>query len=387
MDSDKKTMLIFGIATVAIIGIGAFLFSKNSTSTPQPEKAVNQDILVKSDSNKMQAPAEKAVLVEFGDFQCPACGSYFPLVKKLSEDYKDNLSIVFRNFPLPQHKNALPAAYAAEAAGKQGKYWEMFDLLYDGQDKWSEASNAVSIFEDYAITLDLDLDKFKKDAASDEVKKKVNADYADGNSLGVNSTPTFYLNASKIPNPRSYDEFKTQVEAAFLNSTVDVTGEEAYHAHFDLSVVLDGTPIDFTQDKYQSSEENELDEAIHMHDGNGKVVHLHKKGATLEQFFNSLKIKFTKECLNLDTGANYCNGTSKTLKMFVSGQENTDFEKYVPQDLDRILITYGAQTESQIKSQIDGVSDDACIYSEKCPERGTPPDEKCVGGLGTGCEE
>jgi protein-disulfide isomerase len=218
MDSDKKTMIIFGIATVAIIGIGALLLSRNGASASKPTAPVNQDILVKPDSHKIQALNEKAVLVEFGDFVCPACGSYFPLVKKLSEDYKNNLTIVFRNFPLSQHKNALPAAYAAEAAGMQGKYWGMYDMLYENQAKWTDSDSAMTIFENYAKSLGLDFDKFKADAASDEVKKRVNNDYTDGVALGINATPTFYLNGIKMGYPRSYDDFKAQVEAAIQNN-------------------------------------------------------------------------------------------------------------------------------------------------------------------------
>jgi protein-disulfide isomerase len=225
MDSDRKTMIIFGIATVAIIGIGAFLLSRNGGSTSKQASPVNQDILVKPDSHKIQALNEKAVLVEFGDFECPACGTYYPLVKQASEDFKNNLSIVFRNFPLSQHKSALPAAYAAEAAGMQGKYWEMYDMLYENQAKWTDSGSAMTIFEDYAKSLGLYLDKFKADAASNEVKKRVNNDYADGVALGISATPTFYLNAVEIPLPNSYDQFKTQIETAIQdsNSKTDIT--------------------------------------------------------------------------------------------------------------------------------------------------------------------
>lgn len=388
MEGDKKLMIIFGLITVAIIGFGAYFLTRTpNTPTPSAGPKVNEKLLSNSKSHKIQAPQEKAVLVEFGDYECPACGSYYPLIKQLTQDYKDNLSVVFRNFPLTQHQNARPAAYAAEAAGLQGKYWEMHDRLYTTQAAWSESSTASTIFEGYAKSLGLDMDKYKKDVVSSEVKKLVDDDLADGNTLGVDSTPSFYLNGSKLQNPRSYADFQTLVKAAFLSAPVSVTGGQEFHAHFDLSVVLNGKAIDFTQTKYQSTEANELDPYIHMHDGNGKVVHLHKEGVNLNEFFTSLKITFTKDCFDLDTGVKYCNLGTKTLKMYVNGKENTDFANYVPQDLDRILITYGSETQAQVQKQIDNVSDDACIYSEKCPERGKPPTENCVGGLGTGCDQ
>jgi len=390
MEKETKILWTIGIATVAIIGIGAYFLSR--PPAPQDETSgskVNQEILVRQDSNIDKAPDEKAVLVEFGDFQCPACGTYYPVVEQVKEEFKSNLTFVFRNFPLSQHKNALPSSYAAEAAGKQGKYWEMYGLIYMNQNEWASLDSPNKKFEEYAAQLELDLDKYRLDVSSKEVKDKVDIDYGDGVALGVNATPTFYLNGQKIVSPRSVNEFKSLVEAAIQNSVNEnatTLDTETYHAHFDLKVYLNGKAIDFTQAKYQSEEGKELDEWIHLHDGNGEVVHVHKAGQKLEKLFNSLKIGFNDECFTLDTGERYCSGNGKTLKLFVNGQENNKYESYEPKDLDRILITYGNDSESTIAEQIDTVSDKACIYSEVCPERGTPPDESCVGGLGTGCE-
>lgn len=364
---DKKIIITIAIATIAIICGGIFLTSRQSS---QPQK-VNTDLLIRSDSQRIKAAKEEATLVEFGDFQCPACGAYYPLVKRLTSDFKDNLTLVFRNFPLVQHKNARPAAYAAEAAGNQGKYWEMFDLLYVNQDKWSKLDNPKDVFDGYAKILSLDLNKFDADMAGDSINQKIQRDLADGNTLGVDSTPTFYLNGEKIANPTSYENFQTLVKAAILKQQANVSTEEKYHTHFDLKVYLNGVAVNFSLAKYQSSKDNEFSPDIHFHDGNGKVVHIHKKGATLGELFNSFKLDLTKY---------------QNLKTYVNGKETSDVQNYVPQDLDRILITSGNLTETQLKVQLDSVSNDACIYSEKCPERGKPPTEECVGGLGSGCD-
>lgn len=151
----------------------------------------------------------KAILIEYSDFQCPACGSYYSLVKALHEEFGDSLLVVYRHFPLSQiHANAEPACRAAEAAGKQGKFWEMHDLLFERQKEWSNDRNAAGTFAAYATALGLDTGRFINDFNSREVKEGVAADYESGFRAGIAGTPTFFLNGKKIQNPRSYEEFK-----------------------------------------------------------------------------------------------------------------------------------------------------------------------------------
>lgn len=151
------------------------------------------------------------VLIEYSDFQCPACGVYYPLVKKLIDEHKDIFQFAYRHFPLQQHANAKPASYAAEAAGKQGKFWEMHDLIFVNQNDWSNSKNADDIFLQYAISLGLDPEQFKQDRDSQGVKDKVERDYNSGVSNKVNATPTFFLNGKKIQ-PRNYEEFLALIE-------------------------------------------------------------------------------------------------------------------------------------------------------------------------------
>lgn len=380
-----ETKFIAGIiaATLAIIIGAVFFLSK--TSTPQISKGekVDEKILIGDNSQKISSSSASVTLVEFADFQCPACGAYHPIVKQLLSEFKGKINFVHRDFPLPMHKNAFVAAQSAGAAGKQGKFWEMHDKLFETQNEWSEA-NAKEKFMEYAKTIKMDADKFKKDLESEEIKNKIEQDIKDGYSLGVNSTPTFFVNQEKLlKNPSTYEDFKTIIKAAILKAPIVQTSEDKYHIHADFKVYVNGKAMDFTQSKYQSTEEKELNEYIHLHDGNGDIIHVHKKGIRLGEFFDSLGIKFSSECLVLDTGESYCGSEDQLLKFYVNGKENNLYDKYEPQDLDRILIVYGKQ-ELHSNGK-DYVTDKACIYSLKCPERGKPPTENCVGGLGTDC--
>ncbi|MES3031515.1 MAG: thioredoxin domain-containing protein [Patescibacteria group bacterium] len=153
-------------------------------------------------------------LVEYSDFQCPACGGYFPLVEKLVAENPTLVRLVYRHFPLQQHVHAMLAAQASEAAGNQGKFWEMYKKLFETQADWDKAADAKAVFTGYAQELGLDMVKFAADIDSQVVKDKINAQALGGARGGVNSTPTFYVNGKKIQNPQSYDEFKKLIENA-----------------------------------------------------------------------------------------------------------------------------------------------------------------------------
>ena len=151
-------------------------------------------------------------IIEYSDFQCPACEAYYPLVEKLMSESTSTIRFVYRHFPLIKHQNANTSATASEAAGKQGKFWEMYRLLFDNQKIWENSPDARAIFEDYAKQLGLNIDQFKKDYDSADIVNKIKIDLDGGISIGVNGTPTFFINGKGINNPRSYDEFKTIVK-------------------------------------------------------------------------------------------------------------------------------------------------------------------------------
>lgn len=178
-----------------------------------------------------------------------------------------------------------------------------------------------------------------------------------------------------------------------------------FHAHADFAVYINGEKANFAQEKYMSDENNSLAPFVHLHDGKGNIIHFHAQNIALHQFLSSIGWSFDEDCLTTDTNQTYCNqpstgwvtdgycfiddtnqrvcvqptsGTNlgKTLKLYVNGVQNAQMGNYIPKDLDRILITYGNETLEQIQTQINSVTNEACIQSGKCPERGSPMGER-----------
>jgi protein-disulfide isomerase len=162
-----------------------------------------------TEKDHIQGPDDALVtMVEYGDFECPYCGHAYYIVKQLQADLGDTFRFVFRNFPLLQiHPNAMQAAYAAEAAGLQGKFWEMHDLIYEHQEGL-EDHNLVS----FAYFLDLDTSRFVEDMTSDAVRKKVHDDFWSGVRSGVNGTPTFFINGKRHEGSYAYEELRAAIE-------------------------------------------------------------------------------------------------------------------------------------------------------------------------------
>lgn len=200
--------LLFG---AAILGGLVWLI----ISRPQKEVVDTSPLLtISSDDYSKGNSAAPVTLIEYLDFECEACGAYYPLLKKLAEEFPDDLRIVTRYFPLPGHRNGLPAALAVEAAAKQGKYWEMHDMLFESQKEWSEKQAAnPALFEKYAVALGLDLETFKKDVEDPATFARVKRDMDSGQKLGNSGTPTFFLNGQKIENPQGYEPFKELVQS------------------------------------------------------------------------------------------------------------------------------------------------------------------------------
>ena len=139
-------------------------------------------------------------LEEFGDFQCPPCGALHPILKTMEQEFGPRLRIVFREYPLvPAHEHALAAARSAEAAGMQGRFWEMHDLIYENQKSWSNAFDVRPIFEGYATKIGLDLEKFRRDLSSETVAQRIFLDGKRARAFGVQGTPTVYMNGREVP--------------------------------------------------------------------------------------------------------------------------------------------------------------------------------------------
>ena len=151
-------------------------------------------------------------LVEYSDFECPSCAAYAPVVSKLIKEEGANLRFVYRHFPLPQHNNAIIAAEAAEAAGLQGKFWEMHDILFTNQNEWESISDPRSKFASYAQSIGVNTATFLKDIDLDVVRNRVSEGYKQSEQNGLSYTPTFFVNGHRITNPKGYDAFKKLID-------------------------------------------------------------------------------------------------------------------------------------------------------------------------------
>lgn len=201
----KKSWIIFIVITVAVLGGLVFLSRKDKADVADTDQ--NKIIAASTDNGNIADHVfgkkdSKVILIEYGDFQCPYCAQAHPKVKSVTEDYKDKVAFVFRNYPLAtMHPNAKAAAAAAEAAGLQGKYWEIHDKLYELQNQWQSASTdaRTSQFIQYAQAIGItDTDKFKADMSSSSVNKKINFDLALGNKAKVTGTPAFFINGKIV---------------------------------------------------------------------------------------------------------------------------------------------------------------------------------------------
>ena len=166
-------------------------------------------------------PDAPVTLEEFGDFQCPPCGMLSGSINQLEQDYRPRLRVIFRHFPLTMHQHAREAALASEAAGRQGRFWQMHHLLYREQAVWSKVADARPLFDAYAGMLGLKIDRFKKDMESDEVKRRVTADQEQGAALGITITPTIFINNRALPPAASLNpaSLRAAVEAAINNKS------------------------------------------------------------------------------------------------------------------------------------------------------------------------
>lgn len=212
MTTETKILAGIGLITVGIMGAGIFFLSKPASTDLSDARQVNQSILVKADSSQTGPVDAKVTLVEFGDFQCPACAQTLPTVQKLKNEYKDKVNFVFRHYPLPQHKNAVIAAMASEAAGEQNKFWEMHDMLYENQTEWAETEKPLEHFLKYAKELSLDMNKFKKAVEDEKFKDKVLRDEGDGAAAQIRYTPTFFINGRIVEGSSSFEILKSGID-------------------------------------------------------------------------------------------------------------------------------------------------------------------------------
>jgi protein-disulfide isomerase len=203
----KVTLSVLGAAFAVLLLIVA-------VNLTEPKPAASASDVVREDSHRLSTAADgKVTVVEFLDFECEACGAAYPGVERLRAEYGDRITYVVRYFPIASHPNAYHAAHAAEAAARQGKFEEMYVKLFDNQAAWGHTEESrAPVFEGYAAELGLDMAKFRTDVAGAEVAERVKSDAADGTALGVQGTPTFFVNGEKFTEAPSYEALKAAVD-------------------------------------------------------------------------------------------------------------------------------------------------------------------------------
>ncbi len=206
----KEYKILLSIALGAII-LGVILFKFAGAPAQQIPLATRSGAYEKGNAQG------RIVVTEFADFQCPACRQAHDVVSRLLRIYPNDVKFVFRHFPLSSHPYAMISAQAAEAAGAQGKFWEMSDLLYEKQSDWGDLAQplergaVIGLFGSYAQQLGIDSDAVQKAIEANKYSDIINQDISAGSASGVNATPTFFVNGVKISEP-SFEAIETEVK-------------------------------------------------------------------------------------------------------------------------------------------------------------------------------
>ena len=205
------------VAAVALLTVtsGTILYRSKRSSVPTITKDRASGAESGESTHILGSPNAPVTLEEFGDFQCPPCGALSGPINQLEQDYRPRLRVIFRHFPLVTHAHAQEAAIAAEAASMQGRFWQMHDLLYREQPNWSKATDVTTLFNSYAGLLGLNIDQFKRDMKNDKTKERVTSDQRKAAALGIQNTPTIFLNNSALlPSELNPASLRAAVEEA-----------------------------------------------------------------------------------------------------------------------------------------------------------------------------
>ncbi|WP_018254770.1 DsbA family protein [Salinispora mooreana] len=202
-------LTLAAVVALILVAVGVLAFNRRD-AIPSAETTggtVEPTVLVREDSHRLtSAPGGRVTLVEFLDFECEACGAVYPTVKEILADYEGQITFVVRYFPISSHPNAELAARTAEAAANQDRFAEMYQLLFENQDVWGHQEEPqTEVFLGYARTLGLDIDRFQRDLDDPATAARVAKDRTDGEAVGVQGTPTFFLNGEPLSDLRKED--------------------------------------------------------------------------------------------------------------------------------------------------------------------------------------
>lgn len=212
--SESMKWITLGIVALIVVGLFGFIIYNSVQKNRLASERANQRLTIASDGwTRGATQSAQVTLVEFSDLQCPACRANEPFVEQALKEFPDTLRLEYKHFPLTSiHQNAMNAAMAAEAAGKQGKFWEMHDLLFEKQDEWAQLPDPTDKFVAYAQQIGLDTVQFRSDLDNKDLAAKIEKQQNEGINLGVQGTPTFYVNGKQIQSG-DYSLLKSAIDA------------------------------------------------------------------------------------------------------------------------------------------------------------------------------
>jgi protein-disulfide isomerase len=215
MNFTKQDRTALVVAIVAVAVFGAAIACQSLAAGKPTDAAERKTLVVRKDSQRLStADDAKVTIVEFLDFECEACGAAYPFVEQLRERYAGRVTFVARYFPIPSHRNALNAAYAVESAARQGRFEAMYQRMFETRHEWGERQESMaSLFRSYAADLGLDMITYDADVGSDTVADRVQQDVDDGTQLGVDGTPTFFINGERFV-PSTGEDFSRTIDEA-----------------------------------------------------------------------------------------------------------------------------------------------------------------------------
>lgn len=228
--------LVIIILVLVLVVVGGWWFYNSSKPSPNANRAANATNAARANQanapigaqppNMLGSPTATVTVEEFADFQCPTCATVHPALKQVQSRYGSKIKFIFRNFPLSMHDKAYSAAVAAEAAGMQGRFWDMQNQLFQNQQAWSSNPNYMQLFTTYAENIGLNVEQFRNDMAGMQAKSRVDADLQRARGLNVNSTPTVYVNGKQAPSV-TVDILSQMIDAELQSAAAQPAGNTA----------------------------------------------------------------------------------------------------------------------------------------------------------------
>lgn len=210
MENNKTSTIIFIVVVLITAALLFFLFWRKGASNSNNNGSVNGE--VKIGDNYVYGPDDASItMIEFSEYQCPYCKKNAEIVKEILEKYSKDIKYIFRDFPLDMHPNSRPAAYAAEAAGKQEKYYKYHNMLFEMYSDWTDSTDPTNKFIEYAKLLELDIEKFQKDMNSQSIKDNIDKDFKYGTSLEITGVPVLYINGAQLVGAQTFESLEEAI--------------------------------------------------------------------------------------------------------------------------------------------------------------------------------